>query len=273
MDIATTASTLGKHDGPNLESASSGIHWAAIFGGAAAAAAISLMLIPLGSALGFSSFSVFTATETSAIVFTAGWAIWLVVMQWVSSGIGGYLAGRLRVKWADLHSDEVFFRDTAHGLLAWAVATLFTVGLIAALTASTVGAGVQVAAGATGNDRMAYYADSLYRGAATPSADVTAETTRILISDEVNGGITPNDKVYLSHLVAARTGISQADAGARVNTMVAEIETAKQQSAAAAEKARKAAVGFSTILFLSLLIGAFIACVSAALGGRLRDTY
>ncbi len=277
MDTAITATTLGKHDGPNLESSSSGIHWAAIFGGAAAAAAISLILIPLGSALGFSSFSVFTATDTSALVFTAGWAIWLVVMQWVSSGIGGYLAGRLRVKWADLHSDEVFFRDTAHGLLAWAVATLFTVGLIASLTMSTVSAGTQaastVAAGAAGNSRMAYYADSLYRGAAAPAADVSAETSRILISDEANGGITADDKVYLSHLVAARTGVSQAEAAGRVNVMVSQIETAKQQAAVTAEKARKAAVGFSTILFLSLVIGAFIACVSAALGGRLRDTY
>jgi len=272
MDVASTAANLGKHDGPNLESSNSGIHWAAIFGGAAAAAAISLMLIPLGSALGFSSFSVFTATEKSAIVFTAGWAIWLVVMQWVSSGIGGFLAGRLRVKWADLHSDEVFFRDTAHGLLAWAVATLFTVGLIASMTASTVGAGVQVAAGAAGNDRMAYYADTLYRGATVPAGDITAETTRILISDEANGGISADDKVYLSHLVAARTGLPQAEAEARVNKMAADIDLARRQAADAAERARKAAVGFSTILFLSLLIGAFIACVSAALGGRLRDT-
>ena len=60
------------------------------------AAAISLILIPLGTALGFGSFSVFTATADSAIVFTAGWAIWLVVMQWASSFIGGYIAGRLR---------------------------------------------------------------------------------------------------------------------------------------------------------------------------------
>lgn len=274
MDVATTAATLGKHDGPNLESSSSGIHWAAIFGGAAAAAAISLILIPLGSAFGFSSFSVFSATGANAIAFTAGWAIWLVVMQWVSSGIGGYLAGRLRVKWADLHSDEVFFRDTAHGLLAWAVATLLTVGLVAGMTMSAAGAGAQAASAAVdGNDRLAYYADGLYRGAAAPTSDVSTETTRILATDLANGGVTTDDKAYLAHLVAARTGTSPDDAYARVNRMVAQIDAAKQQAAAVAEKARKAAVGFSTILFLSLLIGAFIACVSAALGGRLRDSY
>ncbi|MEI9905313.1 MAG: hypothetical protein WDN06_16200 [Asticcacaulis sp.] len=174
------------HDGPNLESKGSGIHWAAILGGAAAAAAISLILAPLGTALGFSSFSVFTATRASAITFTAGWAIWLVIMQWVSSGVGGYIAGRLRVKWADLHSDEVFFRDTAHGFLAWAAATVVAIALIAGVSLNTVHAGVDaaatVASGAASNDKMAYYADSLYRGATTPDAN-TAEAGRILANE------------------------------------------------------------------------------------------
>jgi hypothetical protein len=254
-------------DGPNLESAGSGIHWGAILGGAAAAAAISLILIPLGTALGFSSFSVFTMNTNSVIVFTAGWAIWLVVMQWASSFIGGYIAGRLRVRWADLHSDEVFFRDTAHGFLAWAVSTLFVFGLIA------------LGASAGNNDRqdngpdVGYYASSLYRGATAAVGDVTPETATILATDSATGNFPADDRAYLARQVATRTGVSQAEAESRVNATIDRINADRQKIAQAAETARKAAVGFSVTLFISLLVGAFIASVSAALGGRLRDQY
>lgn len=272
-------------DGPNDESSSSGIHWSSILGGAAVAAAISLILIPLGSALGFSSFSVFTATAGSAVTFTAGWAIWLVIMQWVSSGVGGYIAGRLRVKWADLHSDEVFFRDTAHGFIAWAVATIFTLGLVASVTMNTVHAGVEAgstvaagtAMGAASNDALAYQVDTLYRSntpsATATTAEVTAETTRIVVTSIKNGAVSPQDKAYLDAQVAARAGISPQEADDRVNAMFTQIDLAKQKAAQAAETARKTAVGVFTVLFLSLLIGAFIASVAAALGGRLRDKY
>ncbi len=275
--MAISDTTIGRHDGLNLESSSSGIHWGAILGGAAAAAAMTLILIPLGTALGFSSFSVFKATAGTAAAVGAGAGIWLIIVQWISSGIGGYLAGRMRVKWADTHSDEVFFRDTAHGLLAWAVATLVTVGLVAGIGMSAIGAGVQAgataAAGAAQNDSLAYYGEGLFRGVTTPSADASAEATRILTNDLATGAVTPDDKAYLSRQVAARTGLSTPEADARVDSMLAQIETAKQKTAAAAETARKAAVTASILLCLSLFIGAFIASVSAALGGRLRDKY
>ena len=261
--------TPGIKDGPNLESAGSGIHWGSILGGAAAAAAISLILIPLGSAFGFGSFSVFTATANTAVVFTAGWAIWLVVMQWVSSFFGGYIAGRLRVRWADLHSDEVFFRDTAHGFLAWAVATIVTVGLIAVIASSAVSGGAK---DATGPD-MDYYASSLYRGATQPIGDIEPESAAILMNDTAANDFTADDRAYLAHQVAARTGLSEADAETRVSTVISRLDTVRQQAAQAAETARKALVGFFTVLFISLLVGAFIASVSAALGGRLRDQY
>ncbi|MGZ3304732.1 MAG: hypothetical protein ACXU8U_02625 [Asticcacaulis sp.] len=264
-------------DGPNLESSKSGIHWAAILGGAAAAAATTLVLIPLGTALGFGSFSVFNASTTSAVVFTAGWAIWFVVMQWVSSFLGGYIAGRLRVKWADLHSDEVFFRDTAHGFLAWAVATIVTLTIAGGLAGATVNAGAQaasnVAAGAVSNADLGYYSDSLYRGATASTADITPETARILARDAVNGDFSASDRDYLAHQVATRTGVAQPEADTRVNQVIAQIDATRQKALQAAEAARKTAVGVSITLFLSLLIGAFIACVSAALGGRLRDQY
>ncbi|MFT4073885.1 MAG: hypothetical protein QM647_00025 [Asticcacaulis sp.] len=256
-------------DGPNMESSQSGIHWASILGGAAAAAAISALLLPLGSALGFASTNAYNP-GASLITFSAGMAIWLVIMQWISSGVGGYIAGRLRVKWADTHSDEVFFRDTAHGFLAWAVATLLTLGVALCVATTVVKTGVEVA------DDMPYYADSLYRSS-TPiiatAPEATAETARILAKGAREGVVSPADRAYLVSQVVTRTGLSQDAAEQRVSGTLTQIDTARSKALATAETTRKAMVAFHTALTLSLLIGAFIASVSAALGGKLRDNY
>ena len=218
METANGATTHVPHsDGPNLESSRSGIHWASIIGGAVGATAVSAMLVPLGSAFGFSSISAWRDLGHNALVFSTNWAIWLVVMQWLSSLVGGYIAGRLRVKWADTHSDEVFFRDTVHGFLAWGVATLFTAMVLTSVTTATVNTTADVAP------------------AAAPAA-------------------------------ASATGESVAPDTAPASTSDAVKATQ------ATETTRKAIVGFSFVSFLSLLIGAFIASVAAALGGRLRDT-
>lgn len=271
--MTTDVRTVGEHDRPNIESALSGIHWASVLGGAAAAAGISMILLPLGSALGFASFSVYTADLGDAAKIGVGVAVWLVVMQWLSSGVGGYIAGRLRVKWADLHSDEVFFRDTAHGFLSWAVATLFVVVLYTLTMGNVLKAATTVADAATSDGRMEYVSETLFRGATTPSADASAEAARILATGLGKGTVTPADRAYLSRQVAARTGLTPAEADARVNAALADVETTKREAAKAAEEARKAMAALHFALALSLLIGAFIASVAAALGGRLRDKY
>lgn len=105
-----------------------GVSWGAVLAGAAAAAALSFILLILGVGLGLSSVSPWSFNATAIGVSTIAW---LAFMQLAASGIGGYMAGRLRVKWSAIHTDEVHFRDTAHGLLAWAVATLITVAVLA----------------------------------------------------------------------------------------------------------------------------------------------
>ena len=97
-----------------LESATSAISWAAIIGGAFATAALSLILLALGSGFGLASVSPWPNSGASVTTFTAMTAIWLIIVQWVSSGLGGYLTGRLRTKWVGVHTHEVFFRDTAN---------------------------------------------------------------------------------------------------------------------------------------------------------------
>jgi len=167
------------------------VSWAAILAGATAAAALSLILLLLGAGLGLSSVSPWAHKGVSASTFGVSTIVWLTVTQILAAGMGGYLAGRLRVKWTGVHVDEVYFRDTAHGFLAWAVASLATAALLTSVIGSIVNGGVQAAASlaggaantnmtagvtATGSDMgkpddvsgseagaMGYFVDSLFR--------------------------------------------------------------------------------------------------------------
>jgi len=264
---------------PNLESSRSGITWSAIIGGAVAAVAVSLILFALGSGLGFASVSPWSGAGASAAAVGAGAGIWFLIVQWLSSAAGGYLAGRLRTKWAALNSDEVFFRDTAHGFLTWGLATLVTVGFLASVISGAASLGGTIASGAAQGAAQAgvqnaatspadAMLDSLFRSAnpnpnTGDQAAVRGESARLLLSG-VSGNLAPADRTYLAQLVAARTGLSQADAEKRVDDAIVQ---AKQ----AADTARKAAAGLSLMTALSLMIGAFIAAAAGALGGRHRD--
>jgi hypothetical protein len=121
------------------ESPVAAISWAAIIGGAFAIAAIRLVLLALGAGLGFALISPWSNLGPSATTFTVAAATWLIVVQWLSAAFGGYLTGRLRTKWASVPNDEIYFRDTAHGFLAWAVAAVITVAVLVAATSSLIG--------------------------------------------------------------------------------------------------------------------------------------
>jgi hypothetical protein len=281
------------------ESSATAVSWGPIVAGALAAAATTLLLVLLGSGFGLTVISPWSNEGAGLTAIAASTAIWLVVVQWISACVGGYLAGRLRTKWVGVHTDEVFFRDTAHGFLAWALATLLVAGFLgSALTAITgVGAAavtsvassaVQGAAtGAAANagapsasDTTSYFVDALFRPAApagggAPAADNTAATdaqaSRILLASAVSGEMTAEDRAYLEQLVATRAGLSPADAKTRVDQVMTRVEAAKTQAKEAADTARKASATLALVGALSLIVGAFIAAVSAALGGRLRD--
>lgn len=189
MSNTTIIGTTARVDG--AESSASGVTWSAIFAGAFVAVAMSLALLVLGAGLGLSSVSPWTGAGVSAATFGVGAAIWLIIMQWVSAGFGGYLTGRLRTKWVGVHTDEIFFRDTAHGLLAWAVATIVMAMLFASTAASIIsggtqaastvvsgaasGAGTAVAAVTDAADPTEYYVDLLFRPA-TNAAGTTDES-------------------------------------------------------------------------------------------------
>ncbi|HWG05517.1 MAG TPA: hypothetical protein VG271_10935 [Beijerinckiaceae bacterium] len=253
------------------ESSASAVSWAAVLAGTAVALAMALILLALGAGIGLAAISPWGG-GFSGTTFTVYSAIWLIIVQWVSSALGGYTTGRLRTKWVGIHTDEVFFRDTAHGLLAWAVAVIIGVGVLGSATTSLIGGAAHTVANTTASTAgpQDYFVDSLFRSS-TPSGntpanatDVRAQATRIFAESARNGGFSDADRGYLVQLVAAQTGLSQADASKRVDDVINDAKTA-------ADKARKAASGASIFSFFSLLIGAFIACVAGAIGGRERD--
>lgn len=317
----------------------SAVSWGAIFAGAAAAAALSLVLLILGVGLGLSSVSPWSFEGVSKETF--GWSsvIWLTFTALAASGLGGYLAGRLRTKWTQIHGDETYFRDTAHGFVSWAVATLLTAGLLTSAIGGVLGAGAKVAGATAGaaastagvaaagagsaaaaapDGDINYWVDSLFRSATQPGPEaaaappatpapgaapgnapmgpaaapppprpmpgngpmgdrreVRAEVNRIIINSLQGDGLDPADTEYVSQLIARETGMSPAEAQARVTDvqtrMRAALEKAKNTAKQAADDARKATAYAALWLFITLLIGAFFASLSATWGGRRRD--
>ncbi|MBY5831160.1 hypothetical protein ELH48_08580 [Rhizobium ruizarguesonis] len=273
-----------------VESSKSAMTWGPIFGGAAAAIGVTLILLLLGSGVGLTMVSPWSGQSSSLSTVGVTAAIWLVVVQWLSSALGGYITGRLRTKWAAVHTDEVFFRDTAHGFISWALATIFVAGFLASSLTPLAGAGAQAvgsaatAAGTAASSTAsisdlptAYFADALLRpeqaraGATSDDASATAEVSRILLNGAAAGQIADDDKAYLATIVSARTGLSEADAPTRVDTVLKRIDDAKVAAQKAADEARKAASTTALLGALSLLIGAFIASAAAAFGGSQRD--
>jgi hypothetical protein len=257
-----------------------GVSWAAVAAGAIVSCALSLVLIAFGIGLGLSVVSPWAGSGVSATTFKIGTGLYLVVIAMLSSSIGGYIAGRLRSRWIGVHSDEVYFRDTAHGFVSWAFASVLGAVLLASPASSLLGgtaAGVTQGAvsSASRAGPMDGYVDTLLRSDA-PAAQNSGqnsgnafnsrgEMARLFTSSFRNDGdLKPTDREYVSKVVAARTGLSQADADKRVNDVVTQIK-------ADTDAARKAAAQLAFWLTASLLIGAFCASLAATEGGGLRD--
>ena len=258
------------------ESSASAVSWGAIFAGGVTIAALSLVLLALGAGLGLSTVSPWSNSGVSATTFKVGTGLYLIVVAMLSSAIGGYVAGRLRTKWVGVHTHEVYFRDTAHGFLAWAVAALLSAGVltsaITGLVGGAISTGTQAAstAASASSGPSAGYLDSLFR--ADPSgnrqpvnAATRDEVGRILAKSLASGEVAPADKTYIGQVIAAQTGISPEDAAKRLDEVVTTAKTY-------ADNARKALLKLSLWLAASMLLGAFSASLAATDGGHVRDT-
>lgn len=238
----------------------SAVSWGAIFAGAAGAASLSLVLFVLGTGLGLAAVSPWSHEGISAGAAGVSSIVWVTVVQLAASVLGGYLAGRLRSRWVTVHTHEVYFRDTAHGFLAWGVSTLLMATLLSSAVAGLVSGGAKAGAMAA-SAGSSYEVDSIVRGA----PERAPEAARIFAHGLANGELDSGDTRYLGRIVAANAGVSQAEGEKRVEDTFAK---AKQ----AADDARKKSAWLALWLVVSLFIGAFVASVSATFGGRLRDS-
>jgi hypothetical protein len=253
------------------DASASGVSWAAIVAGAFVAAAISLILLALGAGAGLSSLSPWSVSGVSPATVGMGALLWLTLIEIVSSGLGGYMAGRLRTKWVDVHTDEVYFRDTAHGFIAWSVALVITAAFLGSAASAMVGAENRSpnASRSEGivEDANRYYIDSLFRSTQPPASNdtsVRAEAGLIFAHALRQRELNADDKNYLADTVSAKTGISRPEAEKRVTDVFG-------QDQEATERVRKAVAHSLYWLFVALLLGAFSASLAATFGGRQRD--
>ena len=252
--------------------AGSYVDFGAAIAGALLALAVSFVLLTFGAAVGFSAISPWTTTSAGKAL-TLGAAFWVLLVEAWAFALGGYMSGRLRHRWHDGVASEVAFRDGAHGLLTWGLAVV--VGAVIATSAAGY------AGRAAGDvvrsdpyrlsDPAAAVLDPLFRPADAAEIkgevrfdDSRAEAVRLLATSITKTGLTAAERTYLARLVAARAGVPQAEADARVQTAI-------NMSKDAANKARKVAVVVGFLTAASLLVGAAFAWWAASIGGKHRD--
>jgi hypothetical protein len=250
------------------------VSWSAVIAGGFVTAAIALILLSLGTGLGLSSISLWSNSGVVAKIGTAA-IVWMIFTHFASSALGGYLAGRLRTKWTSIHSDEVYFRDTAHGFLAWSVAVVVTAAFLASAAAAMMGSSAghsnsssDMQTEAHGPSTGTYFVDMLFR-TDNPKPDTASNSDRSEVKEIFavslkQAELSQDDRNYLDQLVSARTGFSHSDADKRVGVT---FEMAKE----AADVARKTLAHTLLWAFCALLIGAFSASYAATIGGRQRD--
>lgn len=275
MAQATVPLPLSKNVAPTPygvknEAPASAVSWAAVSGGAFVTAALLLSLSALGTGMGLSSLSPWSNSGVSSSAVGMGALLWLAVIEILACAIGGYVAGRLRTKWVDVHSDEVYFRDTAHGFLVWAVAFVMLAAFLASV--GTVLAGGDRSANATRSDGLVtdtnrYFIDSLFRSgqsSSIPDEALRAEIGVIFDHALHQRELAADDRNYIAEMVATKTGMSRPQAESRVT----DVFSRDQQTV---DNARKAVAHSLYWMFVALLLGAFAASFAATLGGRRRD--
>jgi len=275
-----------------IDDSRSVVSWKVVLAGAVASLALTLVLLAFGVGVGFSVVSPWANQGMSSTTFSVAAGVYLIVVAMLPSTIGGYIAGRMRAQWTSVHAHERYFRDTAHGFLVWALATVISAAVLGGASTSLLGgasaAAVPAATTAAHGTPTDIYVDQLLRRVPTDAAQTGAaspgpangaapnssgantrgnreEISRILTPALLkNGAISQPDKTYLAQVVSARTGLTQADAQKRVDEIIAQAKTA-------ADNARKSAARFSLWLVASMLAGALAASLAAVEGGNLRN--
>lgn len=261
------------------------VDWPAILGGAVAAAAISLVLMTFGSAIGLTLTDPLGGEGVSLFWMAIAVAIWVVWVQVSSFMIGGYLTGRMRRRHFDSNEHEVDVRDGIHGLLVWATGLVISavlafggIGFLAQGLGQATGAAIGAAANGEGDGASPfdYTIDLLFRtpqpGAENPEA-ARMEAARILVGGITGDGVSEDDRAYLASVVASRTDLNQEQAQARVDEVIARAQTVQADIVEAAEQARRIAILVAFLTAASLAVSAAGAYFAAGMGGTHRDKH
>ena len=191
--IPTSANTNLRRDGiatnalnseainDNNNNNQSAVSWSAVIAGTVTAAILALALMMRGLGLGLSEVSVWSNEGISASKLGFSAIIWLALTNIIANGMGGYLAGRLRTKWVSVHTDEVFFRVTAHGFLSWALASILSVTLLTSVASSIIGATAKSSASLLGG------ASEMTAIAGAGSMNATNETSKGALNYVISG--------------------------------------------------------------------------------------
>lgn len=258
-------STFGKDAGGTIY-----LEWSPSWVGGLVAAALSFVLLAFGSALGLAAASPSSSWRDTSAIFTLVSGLWLLLTALASFGLGGYLAGRLRIPLRPHSPEEAEFRDGIHGLLVWAIAVLIG-AILAVAVSSAVGRAPEArsSSASTTEPLFALELDQLFRSDHKPTdpgdPELRAQAARIISSVLGHRAMAPEDRAYLVRLVETRTGLAAADADGRVTQIV-------NRSRDAVAKARHSAVILAFMVGASLLLGAAVAWLAAAAGGQHRDS-
>jgi hypothetical protein len=258
-----TDSTFGNDAGGTIY-----LEWTPAWVGAIVAASLSFVLLAFGSALGLAVASPSSSWRDTSAVFTLLSGLWLLLTALASFGLGGYLAGRLRIPLRPHSRDEVEFRDGIHGLLVWAVAVLMGAVLAVAVSSAVTPRAGTDAKSSTAEPLFALELDQLFRSDSKSTdpgdPELRAQAARIISSGLGHRTMAPEDRAYLVRLVEARTGLAATDAVNRVTQIISK-------SRDAVAKARRSAVILAFMVGASLMLGAAVAWIAAAAGGQHRD--
>ena len=246
------------------------LHWSPIVAGAIVAAAVSLVLISFGSAIGLAVTSPSSTWRDTSAAFSLVGGLWLLLTSLASFGLGGYLAGRLREPWGEVAPDAIEFRDGVHGLLVWGLAILIGGALALSATKTTTGrTDLTAPTAATAESLLAFELDQLFRSDQAPAApgndpEFRAQAARIITSGLGHAGMAQDDRAYLVRLVQARAGLPQPEAERRVDQVIGKANEA-------IARARHSAVILAFMIACSLALGIAAAWLAAVSGGQHRD--
>lgn len=247
------------------------IHWAAIFAGALAAAALAVVLHSFAAAIGLAVGSTAPTWRDSSVALWILSGIYLLLVALASYGLGGYIAGWVRSWSTATDGDAADTTNGIHGLLVWALGTLITTLMVGAVvlaatqlaapSGGTSGPGVSVGS----ENIIAYDLDRLLRAEGRqPQGDaarVRSEAGRILLTASGHSGVSAEDRQYLARLVVAQTNVAPPEAERRVDTAIVRARDNVR-------RARRSAVIVAFMAGAAALLGAAAAWFAAGAGAR-----